>query len=155
MKIKRVSTSSARQSHSQRCILTMNLDLLRIMQTEICPGVPQPSRGPEIARNAVVLATILFPIVCLRITSRLVITHRLWWDDWFTLAGVLVMVPVIVFDIYGTIAGIIWTTSTNRLKLLLMALESIFGTFHLKKSRSCKWYGNEEARTEEEHFIDS
>jgi hypothetical protein len=36
----------------------------------------------EIIRTEIILATFTFPIVILRLVSRVWIAHRLWWDDW-------------------------------------------------------------------------
>ena len=54
----------------------------QISQDEICLGVPYPSRQVEIIRAEIILAAFAFPIVGLRLISRIWVAHRLWWDDW-------------------------------------------------------------------------
>lgn len=55
---------------------------LTILQTEVCNGVPQPSRSDYVVRTSVILAAVTFTIIILRFISRLVIARRVWWDDW-------------------------------------------------------------------------
>jgi len=53
-----------------------------ILQNQICAGVPQPSRSAEIVRDSIIIAAFTFPIIVLRIVSRVWVTQRMWWDDW-------------------------------------------------------------------------
>lgn len=53
-----------------------------ILQTEICVGVPHESRKWEILRVEYILAAFAFPMIALRMISRIVIARKVWWDDW-------------------------------------------------------------------------
>jgi len=64
-------------------VLTLyNIAAADILQNGICAGVPQPSRSAEIVRDSVIIAAVTFPIIILRIISRVWVTQEVWWDDW-------------------------------------------------------------------------
>ncbi|WDK17280.1 integral membrane protein [Colletotrichum graminicola] len=58
---------------------------------DLCRAFPHESRKSEIKRVATVFASIIFPIVGLRLLSRYVATNRLEFDDWITIATSLVV----------------------------------------------------------------
>jgi hypothetical protein len=58
---------------------------IEILQNEICSGVLYPSRKVEIIRAEIILAGFTFPIIILRLISRVWVAHRLWWDDWMVI----------------------------------------------------------------------
>lgn len=61
-------------------------DATLILQDEVCYGIEQESRWPEISRVLIILAALTYPVVILRFISRYLIAHRVWWDDWCILA---------------------------------------------------------------------
>lgn len=64
-----------------------------IFQEIVCKGFPVPSRSGEVIRTCTIVSAIAFPIVILRYLSRRVISTYIWWDDWFALIAVLLMIP--------------------------------------------------------------
>ncbi|KAH8787231.1 hypothetical protein BGZ57DRAFT_134326 [Hyaloscypha finlandica] len=77
----------------------------QIFQDEICLGAPFPSRQAEIIRAEIILAVFTFPIVILRLISRVWIAHKLWWDDWMVILATVLMVPNTVIPIYTAYHG--------------------------------------------------
>jgi hypothetical protein len=57
-----------------------------VAQTQICKGVPAPSRSAQIIRIVIIASAITLPILVLRVFSRIMITD-IWWDDWIILAA--------------------------------------------------------------------
>ncbi|KAM5364999.1 hypothetical protein ACJZ2D_011259 [Fusarium nematophilum] len=58
---------------------------------QLCDGYPVESRRHQLMSTAISCATITFSIVILRCVARLMVTSRLWWDDWtaiFAMVGV-------------------------------------------------------------------
>lgn len=58
-----------------------------ILQTDICYGIPQPSRSAEIIRDVIIISSITFPIIALRFVSRSLVSNKLWLDDWAVIAA--------------------------------------------------------------------
>ncbi|KAE9365087.1 hypothetical protein N431DRAFT_353714, partial [Stipitochalara longipes BDJ] len=77
----------------------------QVSQDEICLGVPYPSRQVEIIRAEIILAAFAFPIVGLRLISRIWVAHRLWWDDWMVIIATVLMIPNTAIPIYTAYHG--------------------------------------------------
>lgn len=58
-----------------------------ILRDELCLEVPQPSRSAEIVRTEIILTAITFPIIALRLISRVWVARKVWWDDWMVVAA--------------------------------------------------------------------
>ncbi|PMD58647.1 uncharacterized protein K444DRAFT_724157, partial [Hyaloscypha bicolor E] len=59
---------------------------------QLCAAVPIESRSGQISRIAIILMCINFPIVSLRVYSRLKFSGRLFEDDWFALISAVTAV---------------------------------------------------------------
>ncbi|KAI9046852.1 hypothetical protein LZ554_008931 [Drepanopeziza brunnea f. sp. 'monogermtubi'] len=84
------------------CNITDQYTSLTVLQTQVCDGVPQPSRSSSMIRSASILAVFTYPIVILRFISRAVIAHRFWWDDYAILVSLVFMIPLTVLSFYPT-----------------------------------------------------
>lgn len=62
--------------------LTSLIAATSVRQEIICKGMPTDSRTKDIVTTFIILAVVTYPIVVLRIISRWVIAHKIWWDDW-------------------------------------------------------------------------
>ncbi|KAH7311910.1 hypothetical protein BKA65DRAFT_157462 [Rhexocercosporidium sp. MPI-PUGE-AT-0058] len=82
------------------CNVTEQYASLTILQESICKGVPVPSRQAEVRRAVIILAAVTYPIILLRFVSRIIIAHKVWWDDWTILACVAFMIPMTVLPLY-------------------------------------------------------
>lgn len=58
-----------------------------VLQNEICNGISHPSRGAEIIRDVIIIASVTFPIIALRFFSRSLVSNKLWLDDWAIVAA--------------------------------------------------------------------
>ncbi|KAE9374985.1 hypothetical protein N431DRAFT_335608, partial [Stipitochalara longipes BDJ] len=76
-----------------------------ILRNELCAGVPQPSRSTEIIRDSIIIATFTFPIIILRLISRVWITRKVWWDDWAVIVAAVLMIPNSGIPIYSAYHG--------------------------------------------------
>ncbi|KAF4629507.1 hypothetical protein G7Y89_g8639 [Cudoniella acicularis] len=79
------------------CNLTDQVVASTILQSEICDGVPQPSRAAEMIRASIIIALVTFPIILLRFLSQIVVTRKVWWDDWLILLTVLFYISQIFY----------------------------------------------------------
>ncbi|WAO89006.1 CFEM domain-containing protein [Fusarium falciforme] len=57
------------------------------LSNQICVGYPIESRAQQVKAAAIACAAVTFPIVILRCVARLMVTKRLWWDDWTALVA--------------------------------------------------------------------
>ncbi|EEU42187.1 uncharacterized protein NECHADRAFT_79864 [Fusarium vanettenii 77-13-4] len=57
------------------------------LSNQICVGYPIESRAHQVKAAAIACAAVAFPIVILRCVARLMVTKRLWWDDWTALVA--------------------------------------------------------------------
>jgi hypothetical protein len=58
-----------------------------VVNIQLCAAVPTESRSGQISRIAIILMCTTFPIVSLRVYSRLKFSGRLFGDDWFALVS--------------------------------------------------------------------
>ncbi|KAH8790746.1 hypothetical protein BGZ57DRAFT_923255 [Hyaloscypha finlandica] len=65
----------------------------------LCAAVPTESRSGKISRITIILMCITFPIVGLRVYSRLKFSSRLFEDDWFALISAALLLPTSVIEI--------------------------------------------------------
>ncbi|KFZ02212.1 hypothetical protein V500_00365 [Pseudogymnoascus sp. VKM F-4518 (FW-2643)] len=92
-----------------------------ILQTEICNGIPHPSRSAEIIRDVIIIASITFPIIALRFISRSLVSNRLWLDDWAVVVAAILMVPMVVIPIYNATLGFgkhFWDVNPDNVVIL-------------------------------------
>ncbi len=92
-------SSFARKQHAIRRIFLVRFRYHKIYRTQsrsqsaeasadniqLCASVPTESQSSQISRIAIVLMCITFPIVGLRVYSRLRFSKKLFEDDWFAL----------------------------------------------------------------------
>ena len=57
---------------------------INVSHDVICKGIPQPSRSEDIVWVIAGITAITFPMIALRMISRLIVA-QLWWDDWIML----------------------------------------------------------------------
>lgn len=58
-----------------------------LFQSYICKGIPQESRATDIPTTLIVVNSIAYPILVLRLVSRWLVAGKLWWDDWIIVAA--------------------------------------------------------------------
>ncbi|KAH8676398.1 hypothetical protein BGZ60DRAFT_562080 [Tricladium varicosporioides] len=87
------------------CNLTEQFIASTITQTELCNGVPQESRSDEMIRASIIIAVVTAFIVALRFVSRIMVTRKLWWDDWAILLAVAFMIPNSAVPIFVSYRG--------------------------------------------------
>jgi hypothetical protein len=57
------------------------------LETALCAAYPQPSRSGTVSRVAIAGSALVFPIIALRLWTRIKYMQRLWADDYATIAG--------------------------------------------------------------------
>lgn len=76
--------------------LSLSLSLIQAdivaaaLSNQICDGYPIESRAKEVNTAAIACAAVTFPVVILRCLARLMVTKRLWWDDWTALVAMVI-----------------------------------------------------------------
>ncbi|UPL00705.1 hypothetical protein LCI18_011639 [Fusarium solani-melongenae] len=68
------------------------------LSNQICVGYPIESREQQVKTAAIACAAVAFPIVILRCVARLMVTKRLWWDDWTALVATVFLVALLVLQ---------------------------------------------------------
>ncbi|RSL47050.1 hypothetical protein CEP54_013590 [Fusarium duplospermum] len=68
------------------------------LSNQICVGYPIESREHQVKAAAIACAAVAFPIVILRCVARLMVTKRLWWDDWTALVATVFLVALLVLQ---------------------------------------------------------
>ncbi|KAE9373711.1 hypothetical protein N431DRAFT_465988 [Stipitochalara longipes BDJ] len=85
---------------------------------QLCAAVPTESRSSQINQIAIVLMSITFPIVGLRVYSRLRFSKRLFEDDWFALISAALLLPTSVIEILTVYKGFgehLWKIAPDKL----------------------------------------
>ncbi|KAF4636815.1 hypothetical protein G7Y89_g1265 [Cudoniella acicularis] len=80
------------------CNITEQITSSTILQ-QLCEGVPQQSRGPEIIRISIILMAVTFSVVALRCISRYLVVRKFWWDDGAIILAAAILIPLSVFAI--------------------------------------------------------
>ncbi|PMD18571.1 hypothetical protein NA56DRAFT_751260 [Hyaloscypha hepaticicola] len=82
-------------------------DLFRssTINLELCAAVHTESRSSQISRIAITLMCITFPIVGLRVYSRMRFSRRLFEDDWCALISAALLFPTSVIELLGVHKG--------------------------------------------------
>ncbi|KAH7249541.1 hypothetical protein B0J15DRAFT_58510 [Fusarium solani] len=75
------------------------------LSNQICVGYPIESRAQQIKAAAIACAAVTFPIVILRCVARLMVTKRLWWDDWTALVATVFLIALLVLQTQSTDLG--------------------------------------------------
>ncbi|RMJ16021.1 hypothetical protein CDV36_004272 [Fusarium kuroshium] len=68
------------------------------LSNQICAGYPIESRAQQVKAAAIACAAVAFPIVILRCVARLMVTKRLWWDDWTALVATVFLIALLVLQ---------------------------------------------------------
>ncbi|RSL72418.1 hypothetical protein CEP53_001122 [Fusarium sp. AF-6] len=68
------------------------------LSNQICVGYPIESRSQQVKAAAIACAAVAFPIVILRCVARLMVTKRLWWDDWTALVATVFLIALLVLQ---------------------------------------------------------
>ncbi|CZR70002.1 uncharacterized protein PAC_19903 [Phialocephala subalpina] len=95
-----------------------------IIRNQLCKGVAHKSRSTEIVRAEIILAAFTFPMIALRLISRVWVAQRVWWDDWMVLLAAMFIVPMTTIPIYTANQGLgkhIWNVPAQNTKQLLLA----------------------------------
>ncbi|KAL2071931.1 hypothetical protein VTL71DRAFT_13166 [Oculimacula yallundae] len=87
------------------CNLTEQQTATHILQDQLCLSVPFESRKVEIIRAQYLLAGFTYPIIILRMISRIWIAQRVWWDDWMVVIAAAFMIPNTVIPIWSAYHG--------------------------------------------------
>ncbi|PMD41250.1 hypothetical protein L207DRAFT_581699 [Hyaloscypha variabilis F] len=85
---------------------------------QLCASVPTESQSSQISRIAIVLMCITFPIVGLRVYSRLRFSKQLFEDDWFALISAALLLPTSIIEILTVYKGFgehLWKISPDQL----------------------------------------
>jgi hypothetical protein len=99
--------SFAHKQHAMRRIFSVSFYCHKVYKTQscsqsaeasavniqLCASVPTESQSSQISRIAIVLMCITFPIVGLRVYSRLRFSKQLFEDDWFALISAVRSYP--------------------------------------------------------------
>ncbi|KAI8718243.1 CFEM domain-containing protein [Fusarium sp. LHS14.1] len=75
------------------------------LSNQICVGYPIESRAHQVKAAAITCAAVAFPIVILRCVARLMVTKRLWWDDWTALVATVFLIALLVLQTQSTDLG--------------------------------------------------
>ncbi|KAH8667994.1 hypothetical protein BGZ60DRAFT_408393 [Tricladium varicosporioides] len=65
----------------------------------LCEGYAIPSRSEEFEIILTVLIAISAPFIILRILSRILVTRKLWWDDWTLAVASVVLLVTLAIEI--------------------------------------------------------
>ncbi|KAI8668651.1 CFEM domain-containing protein [Fusarium keratoplasticum] len=76
-----------------------------VLSNQICVGYPIESRAQQVKAAAIACAAVAFPIVILRCVARLMVTKRLWWDDWTALVATVFLIALLVLQTQSTDLG--------------------------------------------------
>ncbi|KAH8746684.1 hypothetical protein F5882DRAFT_446278, partial [Hyaloscypha sp. PMI_1271] len=87
------------------CNITEQAETLTAVQTDVCMGVPYPSRSWEIIRDITIMAGVTFPIAALRFVSRSMVSNKIGWDDWAVGLATLIMIPMTIIPILNATRG--------------------------------------------------
>ncbi|RSL97645.1 hypothetical protein CDV31_012923 [Fusarium ambrosium] len=68
------------------------------LSNQLCVGYPIESRAQQVKAAAIACAAVAFPIVILRCVARLMVTKRLWWDDWTALVATVFLIALLVLQ---------------------------------------------------------
>ncbi|KAH7411240.1 hypothetical protein BKA64DRAFT_377076 [Cadophora sp. MPI-SDFR-AT-0126] len=114
------------------CNQTEQITASEIFREQLCKDVPYPSRSSEIVRAEIILAAFTFPMIALRLISRVWIAQRVWWDDWMVLFSGTLMIPMSTIPIYTSYHGLgkhIWNIpaeNSQQLQLLYFIATIIY-----------------------------
>ncbi|CZT52440.1 uncharacterized protein RSE6_13775 [Rhynchosporium secalis] len=104
------------------CNFTEQQTAAHILQDQLCLGVPPlESRETEIIRGQYLLAAFTFPIVILRMISRIWVARRVWWDDWMVVIAATFMIPNTAIPIWTAYHGFglhIWNVHPEKIIIL-------------------------------------
>ncbi|XMA11261.1 hypothetical protein WAI453_004052 [Rhynchosporium graminicola] len=103
------------------CNHTEQQTATQILQEKICVGVPFESRKTELLRAEFLLAAITYPIIILRMISRVWVARKVWWDDWMIVFAVAFMIPNTVIPIWTAYQGFglhIWNVEPHKAIIL-------------------------------------
>ncbi|KIM94076.1 hypothetical protein OIDMADRAFT_184520 [Oidiodendron maius Zn] len=68
------------------CNRTEQYSTISVSQNLICKGAPQQSRSAEVIRITIIISSVAFLVVILRLCSRYFVA-KIWWDDWAIIAA--------------------------------------------------------------------
>ncbi|KAK4159494.1 hypothetical protein QBC43DRAFT_221924, partial [Cladorrhinum sp. PSN259] len=96
------------------------------LETVLCTGYPKASRSRDITQTIIIGCTLVFPVIALRLYTRVAYTKRLWIDDYATIvAAVSIFVwlaTLAILDLYSARLGLgmhYWTILTGHGILIL------------------------------------
>ncbi|KFY05161.1 hypothetical protein O988_00212 [Pseudogymnoascus sp. VKM F-3808] len=105
----------------ESCDLADQFVTSTVLQSEICKGVPIPSRSAEIIRDVIIISAFTYVIIGLRFYSRALVTSKMWWDDWAIALAALLMIPMTIIPIFNATRGFgkhFWDVPPQNLVLL-------------------------------------
>lgn len=86
------------------CNRTEQYSTISVSQNLICKGAPQQSRSAEVIRITIIISSVAFLVVILRLCSRYFVA-KIWWDDWAIIAAAVSILSMTVCAIYCAANG--------------------------------------------------